>query len=201
MSATAIDGQPDRRTRKREARRDRVYTTAIELFVSRGYENVTMEDIAERADVARATVFNHFPRKGAILAEWAQRRRDAAREAVRHHHLAGQSIEGVLGRYMTELAAINVKTRAETVALVAPAMQQAYELNHPELGQALASFVRQAQQDSEVRPGVDVEQVGYLLAAGYRMTLSQWIDVEPEPFELAEALNGLLDLVLHGLHT
>lgn len=37
------------------------------LFVEKGFDSTTMEDIAELADVARATVFNHFPRKSAFL--------------------------------------------------------------------------------------------------------------------------------------
>jgi AcrR family transcriptional regulator len=37
-----------------------VLAAALELFVERGYDNTTMDEIAERADVARAAVFNYF---------------------------------------------------------------------------------------------------------------------------------------------
>jgi len=50
----------DRRVRRRQEVRRRVYRAAVELFVERGFDATTMDDIAERADVARATVFNHF---------------------------------------------------------------------------------------------------------------------------------------------
>lgn len=53
----------DRRTRKRLATRQRISDIASELFVERGFDQVTVDEIAQAADVARMTVFNHFSRK------------------------------------------------------------------------------------------------------------------------------------------
>ncbi|MGH1554128.1 TetR/AcrR family transcriptional regulator [Streptomyces sp. L7] len=68
-----------RRERKRRQVRDQLYAAALDLFVSQGYETTTMEQIAETADVARATVFNHFSQKVGFLEEWGARRRRASR--------------------------------------------------------------------------------------------------------------------------
>lgn len=84
----------DRRTRQRHERRDRLFQAAVELFVERGYDNTTMEDIAERADTARATVFNHFQRKTAFLDEWSLRRRERAMTAVRAENLEDRPLRG-----------------------------------------------------------------------------------------------------------
>jgi AcrR family transcriptional regulator len=54
---------PDRRTRKRLATRQRISDVATRLFFERGFDQVTVDEIAEAADVARMTVFNHFSRK------------------------------------------------------------------------------------------------------------------------------------------
>jgi AcrR family transcriptional regulator len=53
----------DRRTRKRLATRQAISDTATRLFFERGFDTVTIDDIAEAADVGRKTVFNHFARK------------------------------------------------------------------------------------------------------------------------------------------
>ncbi|MFG1496708.1 TetR/AcrR family transcriptional regulator [Saccharospirillum sp. HFRX-1] len=53
----------DRRTRKRLANRQNISDVATRLFIERGFDNVTIDEIAEAADVGRMTVFNHFPRK------------------------------------------------------------------------------------------------------------------------------------------
>src|ERR1700744_2595404 len=53
----------DRRSRKRLAMRQNISNAATRLFMERGFDNVTVDEIAEAADVGRMTVFNHFPRK------------------------------------------------------------------------------------------------------------------------------------------
>jgi AcrR family transcriptional regulator len=49
-----------------EARR-RVLDRAVDLFAERGFDDVTMTEIAEAANVARATVFNYFGSKYALV--------------------------------------------------------------------------------------------------------------------------------------
>ncbi len=53
----------DRRARKRLAMRQTISDTATRLFYERGFDRVTVDDIAAAADVGRMTVFNYFPRK------------------------------------------------------------------------------------------------------------------------------------------
>jgi AcrR family transcriptional regulator len=52
---------------KRDAQRERILDAARALFASRGFDLVTMGDVAEEAGVVRATVFNHFGSKGALV--------------------------------------------------------------------------------------------------------------------------------------
>lgn len=69
-----------RRERKRKQMLEHLASTAANLFESLSYESVTMERIAEEADVAKRTLYNHFPTKEAILAYWidAELERDLA---------------------------------------------------------------------------------------------------------------------------
>ena len=52
-----------RQSRKRQATRQSISDAATRLFFKYGFDNVTIDEIAEAADVSRMTVFNHFPRK------------------------------------------------------------------------------------------------------------------------------------------
>jgi AcrR family transcriptional regulator len=56
-----------RREIERNAQRERILDAARDLFASRGFDAVTMSDVAERAGVVRATVFNHFGSKRALV--------------------------------------------------------------------------------------------------------------------------------------
>jgi len=45
----------------------RIYSVAIDTFRAKGFDRTTVEEIAGAAGVAKGTVFNFFPTKGAIL--------------------------------------------------------------------------------------------------------------------------------------
>jgi AcrR family transcriptional regulator len=74
---------PDRRTRKRLATRQGISDAATRLFIERGFDQVTVDEIAEAADVGRMTVFNHFPRKEDMFFDRDEEGREMLREALR----------------------------------------------------------------------------------------------------------------------
>jgi AcrR family transcriptional regulator len=51
------------RERKKQRTRDAIFEAAARLFSDRGFERVTVADVARAADVSEMTVFNYFPTK------------------------------------------------------------------------------------------------------------------------------------------
>ena len=190
---------PDRRTRGRARRSNQVYDAAIALFVEKGFDSTTMEDIADRADVARATVFNHFARKTAFLDEWSARRRHRALAAVYSEHLEDHSVREILERYMVELAKLNTQTRTETIALMGAAVHTTNVLGNPALAHELAGLLRRRQEAGELADATDPDVAGLMLAAGYFATLTAWIDTTTPAFELLERLLMTVKIVLDGI--
>ncbi len=64
---TTESAAPGRRERKRRQQLDHLADVAWQLFESEGYAAVTMERIAAAADVAKGTLYKHFPVKEALL--------------------------------------------------------------------------------------------------------------------------------------
>lgn len=54
---------------RRERTRQRLYDAAVELIAERGYAATTVDQIAERAGVAKGTVYYNFASKAALLGE------------------------------------------------------------------------------------------------------------------------------------
>jgi AcrR family transcriptional regulator len=63
MSADIATAPPGLRERKKQQTRRHIAQTARRLFTERGFEAVTVADVARAADVAQKTVFNYFATK------------------------------------------------------------------------------------------------------------------------------------------
>jgi AcrR family transcriptional regulator len=85
---SAQEGRADRK--KREVR-ERVVAAAAALFMEKGSQSVSMDEVARAADIARRTLFNYFASKDALLYETAAPVLTAA-SALAEEKLAGSSI-------------------------------------------------------------------------------------------------------------
>ena len=56
--------------------RERILTTAYELFSRRGIRDVGIDEVIERAGVAKATLYRHFPSKDDLVMAFLARREE-----------------------------------------------------------------------------------------------------------------------------
>jgi AcrR family transcriptional regulator len=80
--------------------RQDVLSAGSQLFAERGYYAVRMEDIAEAADVSRATLYRHFSTRDSILAELTR----TAVVEIEHHaaELSRLAAEGLTTERLTQ---------------------------------------------------------------------------------------------------
>jgi AcrR family transcriptional regulator len=95
----------DRRAQKKAATRQTIRDVAQELFCTRGFDAVTIADIAQRSDVAVQTVFNHFATKEELFFDgrtpWVEGAANAVRERA-----AGEPPLVALRTYVSEAVAL-----------------------------------------------------------------------------------------------
>jgi AcrR family transcriptional regulator len=88
---------PGRRERKKAATRKAISDAATALFLERGFDEVSIREIAEVADVSPTTVFAHFPQKEALVFDEDEEQREQLVAAVRDRP-AGMSISDAIKR-------------------------------------------------------------------------------------------------------
>ncbi|SED53147.1 TetR/AcrR family transcriptional regulator [Streptomyces melanosporofaciens] len=90
-----------RRERKKAATRQAIADAALQLFLERGYDQVSIRDIADAADVSTTTVFKHFTGKEALVFDQEQGRESQLIAAVQQR-AADQSILDALRQHVLD---------------------------------------------------------------------------------------------------
>jgi AcrR family transcriptional regulator len=83
------------RERKKALTEARLWRIAVDLFVERGFDQVSVAEIAFAADVSKVTVFNYFPTKEDLVMSPPERHVDDLAAAMRERE-PGQSAVAVL---------------------------------------------------------------------------------------------------------
>ncbi|MCQ9155659.1 TetR family transcriptional regulator [Acidomonas methanolica] len=196
------EGEQERAPGVRELKQKRIrktlIDTAMRLFAERGFEAVTVDEIAAAAGISRRSLFRYFPTKGDIVFAWTEIMTDSLRETFALHaaapHAADDPAETVLRRaFVTALSHIRTDT-AQTVALVrlieqSPALRQ-HSLRKYE---AWEDSIMTAWHD-RLPPGPTQFLTARVLARGaiaaFRSALDEWLRQEgrlPFPDLLDEA--------------
>lgn len=128
------------RQRKQQETRERLTRVAMGLFLARGFEATTIEDIAAAADVSRRSFFHYFASKEDVVSAWQE---DAAAALVTEI-LARPADESMLTAAENAIAAaIKRIDPAEAAAMSQlkrdnPALQVRDQLKYEKLERALA---------------------------------------------------------------
>lgn len=106
--------QMGRRERKKAATRKAISDAATELFLQRGFDKVSIREIADRADVSPTTVFAHFPQKEALVFDEDDEQRERLIAVVRDRP-AGTSITAALHAYYAAEITANIAEHGDQV--------------------------------------------------------------------------------------
>ena len=107
-----------RRERKKAATRAAILDAAMTLFLERGFDGVTVREIADKADVSPKTVFTHFPQKEALVFSDEDEQHERLVVAV-SDRAPGTSISAALkAHYLAEIAALTSGVQAQILAMM-----------------------------------------------------------------------------------
>ncbi|MGN6667712.1 MAG: TetR/AcrR family transcriptional regulator [Trinickia sp.] len=199
--------EPGRRERKRLQMVAHLVGVAGRLFETQPYGSVTMEQIALEADVAKRTLYNHFPTKEALLAHWleAELKRDLDRLAPelqrRRGFVARVSAEldasaDWCARHPAHLSAY-LRHRFLSMGDAPPQVTpQAADPDRGDIARLWYALIAQAQADREVTDRFSAKQLTTWFHHLYLGTLMRWL-MEPT-IALREEFTQMVALFMDG---
>lgn len=93
--------EPGLRERKKQKTRLLIAETARQLFSERGFDAVSVAEIARESEVSEATVFNYFPTKEDLVYHGMEAFEEQLLEAIRGRP-AGESVIDAFGQFVTQ---------------------------------------------------------------------------------------------------
>lgn len=149
----------NRRERRRQDTRERIFRSALKLFAEQGYLQTRIEDITEAADVGKGTFFNYFPGKEQVLGALAELQLSKLSRA-REEFIAGKtSTRKALERLLHELAEEPSRSPALMGNLMAamatePSLRRRMRRNLFRGRRMLAAILSEGQRRGDVRRNV-----------------------------------------------
>ena len=193
--------EPSRRERKKARTRTEIYSAAMNLFLRRGFDAVTIEDICEAADVARATFFLHFRNKEALLVEYGDIANAQLAAMLREHR---GSATAALRQAFTFLAD-RAQRQPELVRLLVrevlsrPPVLSEHDERARDLVFLLSAVVRRGQASGEFRKRVEPTVAALAACAAFFAFIYEFVRRGGQ-LDIESAIGAALDVILNGLN-
>jgi AcrR family transcriptional regulator len=197
-----VDILTTRRERKKRETRQKIFDAAIKLFKQHGFEATTIDMISEEADVARGTIFLHFPSKEAILANWGYERIQEIEER-RDEWDYGDSCKQRVLRIYKILNEVNIQNYDFIKVLVESSMKHRKVLESEkniyfELRELFADLIEDAQEKGRLKTKFNPLVAANMLENIYYNALYDWVRSEGA-WPLEEIMEEKVSIVFEGL--
>ncbi|MFC5745703.1 TetR/AcrR family transcriptional regulator [Actinomadura rugatobispora] len=193
------------RERKRQRARDEIYTAALDLLAERPFDEVTIDEICERAEVGRASFFRIYGAKAGLLLEFNHRLARDAREAMAAQPSASavERLRVVQRTLVTGWTATGPALREMLRAFLAEAGPALFSAAgdapaHPELLSLVAEIVEEGQRAGELDTRLEPGFASWLVVTGMATATGRWVVGQNET-GLEKATEDVLEVLLGGL--
>jgi AcrR family transcriptional regulator len=188
------------RERKKQQTRDLIAQTARRLFAERGFDAVTVADVARAANISRKTVFNYFPTKEDLVYSGLELFEERLLDAVRGRS-PSESIVAAFARFVTDSPGLltsddpNADARLrELTKLIteSPALLAREQQIYARYTDALAALVAEETHadPSDIAPWVAANAMLGLHRALVTYVRQQWLTGQRDRARLARELRA-----------
>ena len=182
---STAEGAPSRRERRRLEIHDRIVETARLLFETQGYESTTVSEIAERADIAYGTLFQHFSSKLELLREVSGRELARLFENVEE---VGKRVDAfperlvmLFDRTAENAEAMGSRSRELVRTMLALSIPDTADADDRRIRLAFRRFLEEGIAAGEIRRDEDVETLLEVVVGVWYSLFLSWVRIDDYP--------------------
>lgn len=191
-----------RRAANKNRCRQQILKASKCLFKEKGFEKTMIEDVAEKAEVSKATLYNYFSNKEGLLAGTMEEEINALMryvESIRHVEGRDQQIRLALkALIMNSIPFVDVcrKILFLNACTDSPVYGKANDVKV-----IFSGMVEQAKAENIFRNEIPTGDIVELLMGIYLSSQLQWHDIETMTEEqCSEKIDRIIDLTLSGCY-
>lgn len=191
-----------RMERKKRKTRQKIVKVAMDLIQRQGFDSTTMEQIAVEADIARKTLYNHFPVKEAIVDEYV---RGASKELARETMANLPKLPDTKTRLLETLDKTYgwVEFNPEIVGITLGYRHKnmcrgsGYSEDKTGTQSIMAEIIRLGQETGEIRRDISIKTLVMQLDILRGTVVMDWLS-DKSRFELRREMARIVDLFING---
>lgn len=189
-----------RREENKKRCRLKILKASRRLFREKGYENTMMEDIAAKAELSKATIYNYFPNKESLLIGTLEDEMEASKNILEHTDRNMNSYERIkhvmLFLIADSIPFIEVSRRI--LFLNACKGSPLYGMVG-RINEMLLPVVEKGHSEGVFRIETAAEDIVSMIIGFYLNSQFNWPDIaDISKKELEERISSMLDLTLAG---
>ena len=183
--------------------RQRILKASRQLFSGKGYEETTIEDVAERAEISKATLYNYFPSKESLLigiaeAELADIRRLIAQD-LRDEARSLLKLRRVMEVFVVD--SIPYISLSRKITYLNSCEESPLYATRLTMMKIMRQLVEEAQDQGDFRADVPADDIVDMVMGIYLMAQFEWSHIADytEAFCI-EKLRRFFDHMLSGVY-
>lgn len=186
MASVSLEAEPpSRRERRRLEIRERILEAALWLFENQGYEATTVTEIAQRADIAYGTLFNHFPSKLHLLRELSDRSLQDVFERVEEVRKQPRSFADRLVA-LFESSARKAEDKGPRMreligTMMALALPETAGSDDRRIRLAFRQVLEDGLESGELRGGIDLDTLCEIVVGTWYSIFRSWVHFDDYP--------------------
>jgi AcrR family transcriptional regulator len=196
----------NRRERKKQETKQKIIKIAMYLFRKNGFDSTSMEQISEDVDISKATLYNYFPVKEAIISEyWQNNVKELKLQLLQMIQLLPDTKKR-LEKTFTKAASELFKSKQDIYKIYLSFWFK--NIANPSYSKNLKSgfedifsmIIKLGQQGGDIRRDTSVELMVKHLEVSFLTACMSWLS-DPKLFPLEKTLTDTVSLFIEGSGT